>query len=176
MRSFRPLFVVFVLLSLLGCSTAEVEKYIYKEGATAAGVSTEKTYWGEVIYKKGEYEFFPRFYTLSRSYSDPSSLLVIYSSSRSEIYLKNITIESAKRTYTDTIEFERMVSLDKFSEEHKSNYVSLSLFSSENTVLSEYWREGDIRVVLKYIDGAESINEIAFEFMLWKGREIVWPT
>jgi hypothetical protein len=164
------------LTILLGCSTAEVEKYIYKQGVSDPEVSTEETYWKEVIYKKGSYKFFPRFYTLSRSYTDPYSVLIIYSESNKEIYLNKITIESAKGTYTDQIEFEKTISLDDFNDERNSNFVALRLFNSKSIDLTKYWAEGDIKVTLDYIDNSGSKKEIVFEFELWKGREIVWPT
>ncbi len=176
MLNFRFILPIFILLSLIGCTTAEIEKYVYKESNHGPEITTEETYWNEVIYKKGNYEFFPRFYSLTRSYSAPSSRLIIYSSLETEIHLKKIILESAEGTYSDEISFERVITLDNFDEERNSNFVGLPLFDQNNTNLSKYWEEGDIRVTLSYADNSDKNEVIIFEFKLWKGREVVWPT
>ena len=62
-----------------------------------------------------------------------------------------------------------------FNEKEDLNYVSLPVFGIDNTELTKYWKSGDIRVIVNYRVGGEK-ESLIFEFQLWKGREIVWPT
>ena len=127
-----------------------------------------------MIYKKGSYDFFPRFYSMTPSYSQPNSRVIIYSAERESIYLKNIEIISAENTYSDKVGFYRELTLDKYNEEKRLNYVGLELFSHKNTDLSKYWGEGDITVILRYVNSSGEEDDIVFEFKLSQGRTIAW--
>jgi len=163
------------LFSLLGCTTAYFEKYVPKDIAVDPSVSVERTAWNEIIYKQGEYRFFPRFYTLSKSYSKPGALLVISSATRKKVFLESVTLESQDRQYRDIVEYKKEIPLDRYNEEEGRNYIGLPVFGIENTDLSKYWDAGDIRVILSYREGGE-LQILTFEFKLRTGREIVWPT
>ncbi|SMF65719.1 hypothetical protein SAMN02745866_04222 [Alteromonadaceae bacterium Bs31] len=175
MRNISYIFFIALLSLLIGCSTAYVEKYVPKKVGDDPDVIVKKTYWNEVIYKKGEYEFFPRFYTLSRSYSNPGALLVVSSSVRKSIFLESVVLESADKTHRDTVEFSQETMLDRRNEKEGLNYASLPVFEIDETELTKYWESGDIRVIVNYRVGGKK-ESLIFEFELRKGREIVWPT
>jgi len=176
MYQLRLIFLLFILHSLFGCTTTEVEKYVFKESAENAEIEKEQTHWKEVIYKKGNYAFFPRFYSMTKSYTNPGSRLIVYSSSQQTIYLKNVKIISAEGTYSNERDIGRRLKLDKYSEDRQSGYVDVALFNEENLYMENYWSEGDITVQLQYVSSSGENEELVFEFALRKRREIVWPT
>ncbi len=57
-------------------------------------------------------------------------------------------------------------------EEIELKYSQLLLFDQKNNYLKKYWQEGDITVILYYVNGGGQGGEIVFEFMLWKGKEV----
>ncbi len=168
--------VILLFGFISGCKIYDAEKYVFKKGPADQEVSIEETHWGEMIYKKGEYEFFPRFYTLARSYSSPNSRIIIYSAKQTSIYIESVEIVSSRETYSDQIVFEKRFLLDKFNDEKKQAYTSIELFDHTNTDLPDYWSEGDITVTLRYFDYAGEEDSIIFAFKLWKGKDIAWPT
>jgi len=175
LREFSYLILTALLFFIVGCSTAYVEKYVPKKVEVDAAVSVEYTHWNEVIYKKGDYEFFPRFYTLSKSYSQPGALFLISSPDMKSIFLESIVLESHDRIHRDVVEFTKETLLDKRNEKEGLNYAALRIFGIDDTDLSKYWDAGDIRVIVNYRVGGEQ-ESLVFEFKLRKGREIVWPT
>lgn len=174
LRKFKYLPAI-TLFALYGCTTAYIEKYIPKDIVVDPSVSVEKTAWREVIYEQGEYRFFPRFYTLSKSYSQPGALLVISSGTRKNVFLESVVLESHNGLHRDIVEYKRELSFDQYNEEEGRNYIGLPLFRLENTKLSKYWEAGDIRVIVSYREGGD-LKNLIFEFELRKESAIIWPT
>ncbi len=174
-RVFSSAFIA-VIMMISGCSTYDAEKYVYRESQNDSVLSIEKTAWNEAIYNTQDYGFLPRFYTLASTYSSPHSTLVIYSTEFQSIYLHNVTLVSAQGTYTDVIEFDSTVKLDRFHDKREQHFGSVSLFDRDNTDLPNYWEEGDISVIIRFNTSDNEKSEVIAKFRLWKGREFAWPT